>query len=52
VTWTNDFGVIDIMEDYIVHDLMVNAYSSGLADEERQKYEVAMDKVRKDFFEN
>ena len=52
VTWTNDFGVIDIMEDYIVHDLMVNAYSSGLAAEERQKYETVMDKVRKDFFEN
>ena len=51
VTWTNDFGAIDIVEDYIVHDLMINVYSSILPDEERQKYEATMDKVRKDFFE-
>jgi len=50
ITWTNDYGVIDIMEDYIVHDLMINEYSSSLSDLERQKYEFAMDKVRKNFF--
>lgn len=52
VTWTNDFGAIDVMEDYIVHDLMINVYSSMLSDEERKKYEAAMDQVRKDFFED
>lgn len=52
VTWTNDYGVIDIMEDYIVHDLMINIYSESLSEDEREKYESAMDKVRKDFFEN
>lgn len=51
VTWTNDFGAIDIMQDYIVHDLMINEYSNSLSDEDRQKYEMATDKVRKDFFE-
>ncbi|MCT4593682.1 MAG: hypothetical protein N4A57_05370 [Anaeromicrobium sp.] len=52
VTWTNDFGVIDIMEDYIVHDLMINVYSNVLSQKERTKYELAMDQVRKDFFED
>lgn len=52
VTWTNDYGVIDIVEDYIVHDLMINVYSEMLSEEERAKYEAAMDKVRKDFFED
>lgn len=50
ITWTNDFGAIDIMEDYIVHDLMINVYSGMLSDEDREKYEAAMDQVRKDFF--
>lgn len=52
VTWTNDFGAIDIMEDYIVHDLMINIYSNMMSDTERKKYEDAMDIVRKDFFED
>lgn len=52
VTWTNDFGVIDIMEDYIVHDLMINVYSNMLSEDERKKYELAMDQVRKEFFED
>lgn len=51
VTWTNDYGSIDIMEDYIVHDLMINEYSSSLSYEERKKYETIMDKVRKNFFD-
>lgn len=52
VTWTNDYGVIDIMEDYIVHDLMINEYSRSLSEDERQKYETATDKVRKKFYED
>lgn len=52
VTWTNDFGMVDIVEDYIVHDLMINVYSSMLSEKEREIYEAATDKVRKDFFEN
>lgn len=52
VTWTNDYGVIDIMEDYIVHDLMINEYSRSLSENERRKYEIATDKVRKKFFED
>lgn len=52
VTWTNDYGAIDIMEDYIVHDLMINEYSSSLSADERSKYEAATDKVRKHFFED
>lgn len=52
VTWTNDFGAIDIMEDYLVHDLMINEYSNMLSEKERIKYESATDKVRKDFFED
>lgn len=52
VTWTNDFSVIDIMEDYIVHDLMINEYSSSLSESERKKYETATDKVRKKYFED
>ena len=51
VTWTNDFGVIDIMEDYIVHDLMINVYSSMLSEKDREIYEEEMYKVRRDFFE-
>jgi len=50
VTWTNDYGVIDIMEDYIVHDLMVNEYSNSLSEKEREKYEAATDKVRRKYF--
>lgn len=49
VTWTDDYGVIDIMEDYIVHDLMINEYSSSLSENERKKYEAATDNVRKKF---
>ena len=52
VTWTNDYGAIDIMEDYIVHDLMINEYSSSLSDDERIKYEAATDKVRKKYFKD
>lgn len=52
VTWTDDYGVIDIMEDYIVHDLMINEYSSSLSENERKKYEAATDNVRKKFFED
>jgi len=52
VTWTNDFGVIDIMEDYIVHDLMINVYSSMLSEKERETYELKLDQVRKNFFED
>lgn len=52
ITWTNDFGAIDIMEDYIVHDLMINVYSSILSEKDREKYEAAMDQVRKYFFED
>ncbi|WP_026895973.1 TrmB family transcriptional regulator [Clostridiisalibacter paucivorans] len=52
VTWTNDFGAIDIMEDYIVHDLMINVYSSMLSEDSREKYETAMDQVRKNFFKD
>jgi sugar-specific transcriptional regulator TrmB len=52
VTWTNDFGAIDIMEDYIVHDLMINVYSDMLIDDEKLKYENAMDQVRKKYFED
>lgn len=51
VTWTNDFGVIDIMVDYIVHDLMINSYSNMLSDVDRKKYEDSIDLVRKDFFD-
>ncbi len=51
VTWTNDFGVIDIMQDYIVHDLMINMHSSTLSDVERKKYEENMDEVRKNYFD-
>lgn len=50
VTWTNDPGVIDIMKDYIVHDIMINTYSNSLTDEERKKYELEMDKVREEYF--
>lgn len=52
VTWTNDYGAIDIMEDYIVHDLMINVYSNMLSKIEREKYELEMDKVRKNYFED
>ncbi|BES65721.1 TrmB family transcriptional regulator [Gottschalkiaceae bacterium SANA] len=50
VTWTNDYGVIDIMEDYIVHDLMINVYSEKLTKEDQEKYEQEMDQVRKKFY--
>ncbi|MFK4784927.1 TrmB family transcriptional regulator [Fusobacterium sp. MFO224] len=51
VSWTNDPGIIDITSDYIVHDLMVNMYSNSLSGSDRKKYEDAMDKVRKEYFE-
>lgn len=52
VTWTNDFGAIDIMEDYIIHDVMINEYSNSLSEDERRKYEISMDKVRKNFYDH
>ena len=51
VTWTNDYGVIDIVEDYIVHDLMINKYSAALPNKERAIFEERMDEVRKIFFD-
>lgn len=50
VTWTNDFGIIDITEDYIVHDLIINEYSLSLSPDEQAKYEIAADNVRKSFY--
>ena len=51
VTWTNDPGVIDIVEDYIVHDLMINMFSGELQEDERVVFENKMEEVRKNFFD-
>lgn len=52
LTWTNDFGVIDVLLDYIIHDIMINVYSSELNEDERRKYEDRLDKCRNEFYIN
>lgn len=50
ITWTNDLGLIEISEDYIVHDLIVNIYSASLDESARAAYEAATDRVRAGFY--
>lgn len=50
VTWSNDPGIIEISEDFIAHDVMINSYNKLLSIDEREKYERALDKVRKEYY--
>lgn len=50
VTWTNDYGAIDIVQDYIVHDLMINSYSNDLEANKKNIFEEKLDKIRKNYF--
>lgn len=50
VTWTKDTGFVDMSEDYIVHDLMINMYSTKLEGKARKDFEDFMDNIRKEYF--
>lgn len=47
-TWSEDPHEVDMKDDFIAHDVMINAYSKCLEDNE--SYEVALDLIRKEYF--
>lgn len=50
VSWTSDPGLIDIGEDYIAHDLMINAYADRLDGDALSEFEHYLDNVRGEFY--
>ena len=50
VTWSKDYGLIDISDDYICHDVMINNYVKGLEGEERRRVEMELDELRREYY--
>lgn len=50
VTWTKDIGFVDISEDYIVHDISLNKLLLEFPVGQRDKYELFLDNLRKEYF--
>jgi len=49
-TWTQDEGLVEVSEDYIVHDLVLNLYSASLNKEDFKRFEEFSDSVYKKYF--
>lgn len=47
-TWSQDPSEIDIKDDFIAHDVMINAYSSQL--DNNKEFEKTLDLIRKEYF--
>ncbi len=51
VSWIKDPGFVELSEDYISHDVMINAYSNQISGESREVFEKFSDEARRDYFE-
>ncbi len=51
VSWIKDSGFVEMSEDFISHDVMINAYSSKISGEEKAAFERFSDESRRDYFE-
>jgi len=50
-TWIKDPGFVEMSEDYISHDVMINAYSRNLEGETKDAFERFTDVSRKNYFD-
>lgn len=51
VSWIKDPGFVEMSEDYISHDVMINAYSSHIEGEAKIAFEKFSDEARRDYFD-
>lgn len=51
VSWIKDPGFVEMSEDYISHDVMINAYSQKIEGQMKADFEEFSDEARRDYFE-
>jgi len=51
VSWIKDTGFVEMSEDYISHDVMINAYSNNIDGQAREAFERFSDEARKNYFD-
>ncbi len=51
VSWIKDAGFVEMSEDYISHDVMINAYSNQIEGPSKDVFEKFSDEARRDYFD-
>ncbi len=51
VSFIKDAGFVEMSEDFISHDVMINAYSNKISGAEKEAFEAFSDQARRDYFD-
>jgi len=51
VSWIKDPGFVEMSEDYISHDVMINAYSNHITGDSKKSFEKFSDEARRNYFD-
>lgn len=51
VSWIKDPGFVEMSEDYISHDVMINAYSEKISGKDKDEFEHFSDEARRDYYD-